>query len=334
MAFSFTRCLHSFVFVLTIVVLSLKTSASSATVLKTPDYTIRYTGQIQGAADFAKNRPFFNKLFDLVVGKVNDQLVKPMSVLHVSDEQFIILDQGTRSLVTVNLTMQKYGSIVQQQCQSLIGLTSLPDGTVLFTDSQRNMVFLQPSSGKEAAIFNKNDSLQQPTGIVYSAFTQYVYVAETAAHRLSVFDPNGCFVKSIGRHGTGLGEFNFPTFLAVDGIGNIYVVDSMNFRVQRLNPQGVAVSCFGKSGDASGDLARPKGIACDTFGHIFVVDGLFHNIQIFDANGNYLEHFGHQGHSPGEFWMPTGIYIDRQNKIYVADTYNNRIQIFQLKAIQ
>jgi hypothetical protein len=309
-------------------------SAQSVTVLQTPGYKVIWVGQIRGASEVVGKRSFFSKLFDLATGRSKNQLVQPKSVKRCSLEQLAILDQGARSLSIVDLDEKKYNSIALRDCLSLVDLTLLPDGTILFTDSHRNMIFYRRPDVQGTLIFNSNFPLQQPTGIAYSAITQHIYVSETAVHRLSVFDIHGNFVNTIGMPGRGIGEFNFPTFITIDGFGNIYVVDSMNFRIQILNPQGTVVSCFGKAGDASGDFARPKGIACDSFGHIFVVDGLFHNIQIFDSDGNFLEHFGKQGHGPGEFWLPSGIEIDQNNTIYVADTYNGRIQIFQLEVTQ
>jgi DNA-binding beta-propeller fold protein YncE len=40
--------------------------------------------------------------------------------------------------------------------------------------------------------------------------------------------------KISGGGGTELGEFNFPTGVAVDNIGNVYVADSLNHRIQKL----------------------------------------------------------------------------------------------------
>ncbi|MBN2008542.1 6-bladed beta-propeller [candidate division KSB1 bacterium] len=274
---------------------------------------------------------FLGKLFNLVTGKQDGLLVKPMAIMSDNSNTLAVLDQGNQSVVEMNLSTHEYHSYRHPECQSLISLAALPDGRTLFTDSQLNTILVRKPSMKKSTIFNKQQPLMRPTGIIFSEVNQLVYVAETAAHRLSVFDTAGHFIKTIGQHGTKPGEFNFPTFLTTDDSGNLYIVDSMNFRVQKMNLQNENFSCFGKNGDGSGDFARPKGIACDSFGHIYVVDALFHNVQIFDNAGNFLERFGQQGTQDGEFWLPTGIFINSDNQIYIADSYNARFQIFQLE---
>jgi len=86
-------------------------------------------------------------------------------------------------------------------------------------------------------------------------------MGETGAHRISVLNRKGEIIKRTGSRGNGPGEFNFPTFIWIDKLGNAYVVDSMNFRIQIFNKNGEFVSAFGEIGDATGYFARPKGIA-------------------------------------------------------------------------
>ena len=49
---------------------------------------------------------------------------------------------------------------------------------------------------------------------------------------IQVFDSEGTFRFSFGSHGEGNGQFNAPTGVAVDGIGNILVADWGNSRIQ------------------------------------------------------------------------------------------------------
>ena len=76
-----------------------------------------------------------------------------------------------------------------------------------------------------------------------------LYVADSHLHRIFVYGTDGRFVGAWGARGSGKGEFNFPTNIALDGKGNVYVVDTGNFRVQVFDSEGRFLSAFGEAGD-------------------------------------------------------------------------------------
>jgi DNA-binding beta-propeller fold protein YncE len=59
-----------------------------------------------------------------------------------------------------------------------------------------------------------------------------VYVADFYNDRVQQFGPDGAFVAAWGGHGTGPGEFDRPTAVAVGPKARLYVVDFGNNRVQ------------------------------------------------------------------------------------------------------
>jgi len=82
-----------------------------------------------------------------------------------------------------------------------------------------------------------------------------------------VFDNNGVFIRKWGSAGSGDGEFQHPTGIAVDQEGNVYVADYENQRVQKLDASGSFVQAW--STESGG---TPEGIAIDADGHIYVTD--------------------------------------------------------------
>jgi DNA-binding beta-propeller fold protein YncE len=274
------------------------------------------------------------RIYDFLVQK-NKQatLSRPVSVIGNNPGSFWVLDQGDETIGEIKKNKLEIPKSIKKKANYFTSLVSeciLPDGSILFTDSRLNKVFLLDIASKKASPINDTLQLQQPTGVAYSAATNEIWITETGAHRITVLSRSGELKRRIGRRGSENGEFNFPTSIWIDKAGDAYVVDAMNFRVEIFNKNGEFVSTFGEAGDATGNFARPKGIATDTYGNIYVADALFHVVQIFDRTGNFLYSFGRQGREKGEFWMPAGIYIDSKNYIYVADSYNSRIQIFQL----
>lgn len=67
---------------------------------------------------------------------------------------------------------------------------------------------------------------------------QGVNLEPGAVARLSRFTKNGTFIKSLGRYGSGPGEFRTPHDLALDPQGRLFVADRGNMRVQILDQDG------------------------------------------------------------------------------------------------
>ncbi len=55
-------------------------------------------------------------------------------------------------------------------------------------------------------------------------------------NRIQKFDSNGTFISKWGTPGTSEGQFEEPTGIAVDSLGNVYVVDRGNSRIQVFAP--------------------------------------------------------------------------------------------------
>lgn len=294
-------------------------------------FAIKFVETIDNV-DAISNNSLLDRMSDLLFGDENINLVKPIYALASDSLHLWVVDQGVNGIIKIDkrdgdVSVINYDS----KFHSFVSLCELPNNEILVTDSKKNEIYFYSGEKDQIRIFSNHPKLNRPTGITYNKKTLEIWCVQTGNHKIIVFDIYGNILREIGKRGRGKLEFNYPTYIWSDKIGNVYVVDAMNFRVQILSSIGDYISEFGEQGDATGFFARPKGIAVDSFGNIYLVDGLFHNVQIFDKNGNFLQYFGKQGTSDGEFWLPQGIFIDKKNKIYIADSYNSRIQIFQLE---
>ena len=294
---------------------------------------IQYLSQWPSAESKQKDKKENHQIINLILGKKTQKLIRPVSIIATNQTSFWILDQQSHSIFQVSDNLGKVPHFIDKKknsFSSLVGICNFHNNELLFTDSRTNKIHLVDSDKKECTILNDSLKLDRPTGIAYSTINNEIWVIETGAHRIVILNEKGEVKKIIGSRGSGKGEFNFPTHIWIDKVGNAYITDAMNFRIQVLNKEGVVISIFGSNGDQAGYFSSPKGIATDSYGHIYVADALFHAVQVFDINGVFLYTFGSQGNDDGQFWMPSGIYIDVDDKIYVADSYNSRIQIFQL----
>ncbi len=64
-----------------------------------------------------------------------------------------------------------------------------------------------------------------------------VLVADLHNHRVQKFALDGTFLTSLGRRGSGPGEFEYPMAAAVAADGTVFVADFGNNRIQKWQPR-------------------------------------------------------------------------------------------------
>jgi len=175
--------------------------------------------------------------------------------------------------------------------------------------------------------------------------------------------PEGVTAMFKGGRGTGKGEFDSPTGIAVDPNGNVLVADTDNGRIEKFSPNGTFVTIVGQ-------FEAPNGIAIDRAGNIYVAeigskhcvqklgpDGKFlaewapglygprriaigpddsiyvvdsgrNRIVKFSPDGQVLASWGSEGSGDGQFRGLSSVAVDSTGKVYVADPINRRIQVF------
>jgi len=294
---------------------------------------IQYVGEFSTASDLGIRKSVWDRLVSLWAGPSIQSLARPMAVVASLDGQHIyVADPDAQCVHRYDLRRGRYGCLTRRDGSMLpspVGLAITESGQLFVADSLLAQVFTLQPGEDELQVLPLDTALQQPTGITWDPASARLYVADTAAHVVRKFAPDGTQVAEIGRHGDSAGEFNYPTYIWPDGGGGLLVTDSLNFRVQHIDEHGGVANIFGELGDAPGNLSRPKGIATDSFGHVYVIDALFQALQIFDRQGKLLLVLGERGQAAGRFWLPNGIFISADDTIYIADSYNRRVQVFR-----
>ena len=193
-----------------------------------------------------------------------------------------------------------------------------PEGKVLMT------------LGKPGVRANPPEALTDPTDVVTDPANGDVYVAEshtdvTAPNlvgRISVFDKNGKFLRTIGKAGTGPGEFRTPHALEFDSRGRLIVADRHNHRVQILSKGGKFLAEYD-------DFGRISGLAIDRNDLIYTADsestesvhpGWLKGIRIGSLKDGKVTMFipPHKTDAP-DGAMGEGIAIDAAGNLYTAE---------------
>jgi sugar lactone lactonase YvrE len=174
--------------------------------------------------------------------------------------------------------------------------------------------------------------LREPRGLTRDAAGR-LYIADSAANRVIVMNPDGTVAAQIGRAGQGDGEFQEPWDVAVAPNGDIYVADTWNHRIQKFNANGTFLTKWGYFVDNKGvrdaepgGFWGPRDVVVGPDGNVYVTDTGNKRVQVFDPNGQFLRAIGGEGSGPGQFREPVGLALDSAGNLYVADTWNQRIQ--------
>ncbi len=136
------------------------------------------------------------------------------------------------------------------------------------------------------------------------------------------------YSSSFGTKGTGDGQFEEPTSVAISPINGLAAVaDQMNNRIEVFTEAGTFVRKFGTKGPLSGQLTSPRGVTFDSKGNIWVTDSL-NRVQEFSETGSPIREFGIKGSGNGQLNNPGAIAVDSKGNVWVADSGNDRLEEF------
>ena len=210
-----------------------------------------------------------------------------------------------------------------------------PDGSVYVADQSSSVIQVFGPDGafrREVGRAGTRPGELTSVGAIAVAADNTLFVAD-GSNRIDRFDASGNLLKSFGRRGTGLGEFNFgkgggndaPAGGGLVTSGNfLFVSDSLNNRLQRFNLDGSgAVEIV-----PPGRLYNPRGLAIRGQ-RLIVADDKNHRLVVMDFGGRVLRTVGSgQGARGNQFSFPFGVAIDPQGRVFVADDINQRVLRF------
>jgi len=160
--------------------------------------------------------------------------------------------------------------------------------------------------GKAGVAGPGSDTFDQPTEVAVAPNGD-IFVADghgrapTANARIMKFDKNGKFIKTWGKKGTGIGEFDCPHTLAFDSSGRLFVGDRQNNRIQIFDQDGRFIAEWKQFG-------RPSGIFIDRNDVMYVADS--------ESRGGELGY----GYNPGcQRGIRIGSAKDGSVKYFVPD---------------
>lgn len=166
------------------------------------------------------------------------------------------------------------------------------------------------------------DGAVKPYGI--AVLNHRMYVADSIARRIVMFDMTAQKMESFGQDGRGL--LKKPINVRVGPDKNLYIADTIRSQIVVFDANGRYVTEYGAPN------VRPVDVIV-TDKELFVLnvppetDTTNHNITVFDKTTREVRRtIGTRGIAPGKFNYPSNLATDKEGNIYVCDSMNLRIQ--------
>lgn len=199
----------------------------------------------------------------------------PLAITVTPQHQLYVGDRISGELLLLNAEGQFLKKIADG-----FGLPSsavIDDENRLYVvDSKKKSVHIFDANGNPLSSFGES-ILFFPTGIAFDQRNQRILVAEhgglnytDTVHLIHVFDKQGRWLTSFGKHGFNKGEFTRIQGMAVGPEGRIYVADPFQGVVTVLNENGTFLTTVGQFGSEPGQLRAPMDVAIDPRGRLWV----------------------------------------------------------------
>jgi len=212
-----------------------------------------------------------------------------------------------------------------------------PDGNLYVVDSKPSITVLTPD-GESLTSFGSQGSADGQLNFgelgpsIAVGADGLVHVSEGGNHRVSVFGPDGAFIRHIGSFGDAPGQFIAPLELFLDDDGNVYVVDDVLQVLSKFDPSGAFLWSIGGSDEADPDL---KGYfhrgGVDREGRVWVTTDDPSRAIVLDADdGRKLDVYpSPRGDAPGAFSIGAcGLELDPQDNAHIIDCSDRRLNVY------
>jgi DNA-binding beta-propeller fold protein YncE len=154
-----------------------------------------------------------------------------------------------------------------------------------------------------------------------------VYVVDQGRTRIVKFSPDGHVLSSWGSKGSGDGQFNDPTSVAVDSTsGKVYVADPINKRIQVFDQSGKFLTKW-----LIPEWGQPAGfedlVIDSKMGRVYASSVNNDAVLIFDLNGTRVGNLTPK--PPDRLDGPSALAL-ADRKLYVLSMHGNRVTVINL----
>ena len=203
-------------------------------------------------------------------------------------------------------------------------------GRIYVGDRSSASVMVYSSTGGFLHTLNKPPvKLLMPNELEADRVHDEIFVSDSKANQVVVFNTKGALLRKIG--GAGKGQLDFPTGLLYQSANDrLLVGDHNHSRVQIFDRKGTWIASFGSFGDKPGTFTRIQGLALDSTQRLYVVDVYQGRLQVVDTKGAWINTVGTGGMSKGTLALPTDAVMDSNNRLWVTSFRTAKVVVYTI----
>jgi sugar lactone lactonase YvrE len=257
--------------------------------------------------------------------------------------------------------MNGYGTVttIQRNCGRPQGIAIDEHDTIYVSDALNHVIY-KLAGRSDPVVFagtlgvagrsnGTPATFNTPLGLAYANGT--LYVADSGNHMIRTIDMSADVDTLAGAGVAGSldaqgknAEFNTPSGIVRDVLGNIYVADTGNHRIRKIdasfahNVTTIVGSTAGYMDIGKALFSAPARLALDPLQNLYITDT--HCIRILNTNGQVTTSVGFlkPGNTNGlgtyaTLNVPLGMVWDKRMNLYVADSGNHQIRIVTFNPI-
>jgi DNA-binding beta-propeller fold protein YncE len=268
-------------------------------------------------------------------GPVRDALRYPTRIAATGTGRIAVTDARTGAAFLLDASLAPVAELADQG--GALGVAFAPDGALCVGSVARRAVRCHPSHRGPVQEIGAGQ-LEMPNDLAFDRRGN-LYVADSAAHRVRVFDRRGHLVGAIGT-GAAPAGLAFPAAIAVayppaHPEGELYVADQRHGRVAVFDLAGGFRRALGAPGaafatDWQGRFARLQALAVDARGRVYALDSVQSRVQVLDGeSGAFLGSYGEPGTAPGQLAVPLGLAILTDGRVVATSADTGRLEVLR-----
>jgi tetratricopeptide (TPR) repeat protein/sugar lactone lactonase YvrE/fibronectin type 3 domain-containing protein len=152
-----------------------------------------------------------------------------------------------------------------------------------------------------------------------------IWVLDKKKYRVAKLDESGKILLSFGSEGSGAGQFNNPSAIAVSGSGLVFVADRSNRNVQIFRADGVFLNAL--NGENAGKLSSPVSMVFDRNDNLYILDASRNSVLSYSSAGKSLGEFGKT--KDGNLLSEPLSLMAANDEVLVLDS--NQVKVFSPK---
>jgi len=265
-------------------------------------------------------------------GAGKGQFDSPIGIAVDGEGNILVVDTGNRRIEKFAATgaflgtmENKVGSQEQLSVPNRIAIDR--GGNIYVADAGNHRTLKLAIDGTFVAEWKGPDpGFYGPRGIAIGPDGS-IYVLDQGHTRIVRFSPDGLVLSIWGSKGTGEGQFNDPTSVAVDPRNNrVYVADPINRRIQVFDSNGKFLTKWPVP-----EWGQPVGfedLAIDSqTGRLYASSAHMNSVLVFDLNGAKIGAVIPK--APDKLEGPSALALGNR-KLYVLNMAGNRVSVINL----